>query len=321
MTFRVLAMVLLATLNSAHAHTPDIPRAADGHPDLGGKWDGTWSINIEANAPNEKLDLTEDEVAAQLAMRRKRMAGIAFPIDPLAAGVAERPNPQVGGKLRSRMVISPADGRIPYTEAGKQTVAGWRKSNVSGPGPGPRDNPEDRTLPERCIALNGHPPFMYPHEPGGLREFVQTPGYVLIHSETGSDTRIIRMNAAHTPAAVRTRLGDSIGRWEGDTLVVETTNFPAAGMLIDLISQPPLQYGPDSRVVERFKPLSATEMIYQFTIEDPAIYAAPWVAEYPMMRSSAVAHEYACHESNHGLANILLGARAEEQRAANTGKH
>ncbi len=315
---RAAVLVLIAALIAPVANA-QLLRGPDGHPDLGGNWDGTWSISIEASAPNEKLELTDEEVAAQLAMRRKRMAGIDFPIDPLAYGVAERPNPRMAGKLRARMVVVPADGHIPYTEAGRNTAAAWRRSNVSGPAPGPRDDPEARTLPERCIALNGHPPFMYPHEPGGLREIVQTPGYVLIHSETGSDTRVIRMDAGHNPAAVRTRLGDSIGRWEGDTLVVETTNFPAVGMLIDLIQQPPLQYGPDSRVIERFKPISATEMIYQFTIEDPTIYAAPWLAEYPLMRTSAVEREYACHEANLGLANILLGARVEEERATKAG--
>ncbi len=312
----LIAAVLWATaLHPAAIAQPAFPRTADGHPNLSGAWDGTWSIAIEAASPTAKLELTDAEAEGQRVFRRNRIAGINFPVDPLAADVAERPNPRINGKLRGHMVVEPSSGRIPYTEAGLKAVQYWQRNPSNGAAAGPRDNPEDRSLPERCIALNGHPPLMYPHEPGGLRTFVQTPGYVLIHSETGSDTRIIRMNAGHQPDAVRSRLGDSVGRWEGDTLIVETSHFPRDGMLIDLVFQPPIQLGRDSVVVERFTPISTGELLYQFTIRDPAIYAGPWLAEYPLQRADHTPREYACHEANYGLTNILSGARIEEKTA------
>ncbi len=175
------------------------------------------------------------------------------------------------------------------------------------------DNPEDQTVTTRCVASeNGGAPSLNGPD-GNFLRIVQVPGYVLLLAEKYNDVRIVRLrDTAHQPAAMQSWLGDAVGRWEGETLVVESTN---------LCPSTPARYGrlkvsPQTTVVERFTRVSSSELLYEFTVADPSLYSRPWRAEMPFLRAKAPMYEYACHEGNYGMTNILAGARAEERKAA-----
>jgi hypothetical protein len=179
---------------------------------------------------------------------------------------------------------------------------------------GPADNPEDRNLWERCIT-RGVPNVMLPQPYNNNYQIFQTPDYVVILAEMIHDARIIPLVQAqndrrHAPDHLRFWMGDSIGRWEGDTLVVETTNFTDKtnyrGARENL------------RLVERFKRTAPDVLLYQVTINDPTTFTRPWTVELPARRSDGEIYEYACHEGNYGLEGILRGHRAEEKRLSET---
>src|SRR5262249_7967383 len=139
------------------------------------------------------------------------------------------------------------------------------------------------------------------------RLITQTKDALVIHSEAGGDTRIVRIGGKPLPGAMTSFIGDSVGHWEGDTLVVETTGFRADDTFRVFISARPIMVLPTSKVVERFTRVSDDEIDYQFTVVDPAVYAKPWLGEYPLMRANEKMYEFACHEGNYGLPNILKG--------------
>jgi len=148
------------------------------------------------------------------------------------------------------------------------------------------------------------PPILPTYFYNNLHQIVQTPETVMILTEMVHDARIVRMNAQHAPATLRKWLGDSIGRWDGDTLIVDTTNFTDKTRFRGS--------SPDLHVVERFTRLDANTLRYQFTIEDPATWTKPWTAEYAWPRTNDLLYEYACHEGNYAMGNILRGARLKE---------
>jgi hypothetical protein len=214
---------------------------------------------------------------------------------------------RIDGKARSGMVIDPPDGRIPGVtpEARKRMAAEAAKRK----GIGEYDHPEMRGLAERCLlsfGTNLGPPMLPNYFYNNNYQIVQTKDHVMIMTEMVHDARIIRMGGEHPPKSVRQWLGDSIGRWEGDTLVVETTNF-----------HPLQQYRGASenlKVTERFTRTGPDTIVYKFTIDDPTTFSAPWSGELPFNRIDEMVFEYACHEGNYALANILSGERAKERR-------
>ena len=210
----------------------------------------------------------------------------------------------VVGTRRSSLVVDPSDGRIPALTADAQMRAAERRT--ASRGRGPADSPEDRTLWERCIT-RGLPEGMLPAGYNNNVQFVQTPGYVVIVSEMIHDARIVPIDGRpHAPAAIRSWLGDSRGRWEGNSLVVETTNF-----------SPKTNFrgaGENLRLVERFTRIDHDTIEYRFTVEDPGTWTRPWTVTYPLVKSDGRIYEYACHEANYGLQNILKNARAAEPR-------
>jgi hypothetical protein len=224
----------------------------------------------------------------------------------------------VNGEKRSSIVIDPPDGRVPkMIPSAIRRNEEFRRRTVSpdaaeGGATGPAsafDNPESRPLAERCLlgfSSTSGPPTMPNYFYNNLKQIVQTKDHVLIFVEMVHDARIIRMNAEHQPASVRRWMGDSIGRWEGDTLVVETTNFTAKTQF----------YGSSEnlKVTERFTRTGPDTIIYRFTVEDPSTWERPWTGEYDWARSDEQIFEYACHEGNHGLENVLRGARAADKR-------
>ena len=209
---------------------------------------------------------------------------------------------RVGGEWRSSWITDPPDGKLPLTAEGKRL----RDTAYS------LTDPEARDSWERCLVGTGRAP-MWSVPVENIRQIVQTPTNLLIYTEEGADTRIIGIGASHRPAAIKSRLGDSVARWEGDTLVVETLNqidnyapFPTMPQSVRL----------QSKIIERFSLLSPDEILYRFTIEDPAVYSAPWSAEYSLNREHTTAYENGCHEGNYSLPNILRTERLKETRQA-----
>lgn len=217
------------------------------------------------------------------------------------------PMVRVGGQVHTAMIVDPADGRLPYTAKGRALMEKGVKSRLSS-----FDNPEDRTGTERCLmggsSSNGVP--MLPHWDNSHYQIVQTPDYVAIRIESGRDPRIIRLKtASHLPPSMRPWMGDSVGHWEGGTLVVETTNFNPGEAYK---SPQPLYISKDARVTERFTRTSATEILYGFTVEDPAVYTRPWRGELVFRATKGPLFEFACHEGNYSLPGVLAGARHDE---------
>jgi hypothetical protein len=204
---------------------------------------------------------------------------------------------------RTSLIVDPADGRIPLTESARRRVAEMRRRSDGGIG----DSAEDRTLADRCLmGFNAGPP-MTPGSYNNNLQIVQGPGVVVVINEMVHNARIIPTDGRpHTP--FRQWTGDSRGRWEGDTLVVETINFRRETSLQGSTSQ--------TRVIERFTRVDADTIKYEFTVSDPSSYIRPWSAMVPMTRIEGPLFEYACHEGNYGLTNILAGARAKEKESA-----
>ena len=224
---------------------------------------------------------------------------------------------QVDGQWRTSIIVDPPNGRLPpMTPAARQRAAAFAKMFRPNTGeawwleagldPGPYDDPELRPLAERCLlgfGSTGGPP-MLPVLYNNLKRIVQTEDHVMILVEMVHDARIVRMNAEHAPPDVRKWLGDSVGRWEGDTLVVDTTNFTDRPALANASR--------NLHVVERFSRIDADTLLYKFTVEDPTVWTAPWSGEYVWPTSDRRVYEYACHEANYSFRGILGGARVLE---------
>ncbi|MFT7654495.1 MAG: hypothetical protein ACI9ON_003654 [Limisphaerales bacterium] len=223
----------------------------------------------------------------------------------------------VDGQFRTSIITYPTDGRQPaMTATGNAKVAERRKRRrpnsgtawwLAEDGPGPYDNPEMRPLAERCLLGFGPVagPPMLPALYNNVKRIIQTDETIMIMAEMVHDARVVRMNAEHRPASVRTWLGDSIGWWDGDTLVVETTNFKAQPALYNASHE--------LKVTERFNRIDSKTLGYAFTVEDPAIWSEAWRGDYPWPATAEKLFEYACHEGNYALGNIMRGARILEQ--------
>ena len=297
------------------AYSP--PRLADGHPDFQGVWENRWLTPLEKTGAIATLTVTPEQAAVIVGAARRMAKQIGdLANDPEAAEPDAHALTVVRGEHRTRMIVSPPEGAMPYTPEGLKELQDhqrWFRQRVMA---AKGDGPEDRLTWERCLAGMGQAPLLYGWGVSGLRRVVQTKDALVIHSEAGGETRVIRIGGKPLPAAMTSFIGDSVGRWEGDTLVVETTGFRADDQFRMSIIGRSIMVGTNSKVVERFTRAGEKELNYQFTVEDPAIYARPWLAEYSMAATSAPMFEFACHEGNYGLANILSGQRQIERRAA-----
>jgi hypothetical protein len=282
------------------------PRTPWGDPDLQGIWSNTTSTRLERPTELEgKQVLTDQERVAldeQAAQRRDRRPPPgntgAYNSFWLEGGNASE---------RTSLVVDPPDGRVPYTpEARKRADAFAATIN----GDGTADSWEDRNLYERCIT-RGMPGAMMPGFYNHNYHILQTPGYVVLLVEMIHDARIIPLDGRpHLGQHIRQWMGDSRGHWEGNTLVVETTNFTDrvkdTGMTV-------FGTGKTARLVERFTRVDADTIDYQFTVNDTTLFTRPWTAAIPMTKIEGPIFEYACHEGNYGIQNILSGARAKER--------
>ncbi|HEV2983458.1 MAG TPA: hypothetical protein VGX46_03675 [Vicinamibacterales bacterium] len=226
----------------------------------------------------------------------------------------------VDGQKRSSLIIDPPDGKVPpmKPEAARRNqaflagAAAPDASESSGAGPpGAFDGPELRPLAERCLLgfnSTSGPPTLPNYFYNNMKQIVQTKDTILILNEMVHDARVIRMNAAHLPPTIRKWMGDSVGTWDGDTLVVDTTNFTSK-----------TQFRGSSEhlhVVERFTRTGPDTLLYRFTVEDPSTWDRSWTGEYPWNATKENLYEYACHEGNYSLGGMLRGERQKEAEDA-----
>ena len=284
------------------------PRTSYGAPSIEGMWTTNFILPMEASARTPTLTLPEKDAKAMADLLAGEIAAsFDAQLDPEVpvnikntSGLAV-----VRGERRTRAVVLPADGRLPYTpEARKETVTG---------GPSRYDNYEERPNWERCITNLGLPPITFMGSTN-IRHIVQTPTHVVLRTEYGDEVRVIPFTATHRPKELHTALGDSIARWDGDTLVIETIGLPNKDRKRAFGNN--LLVPGTSTVIERLTRVSDTEVVYQFSVVDPTVYHAPSMAEYSIYKSDHQNYEHACHEGNYSLPNILRGARVLEARKA-----
>lgn len=296
------------------------PRLADGHPDLQGIWNYGTVTPLER--PKELADkpvLTEEEAAEyerRAVLSRNADLNRETDVRRTVNGTAETPDvalaynefwwdrgTKVVGTRRTSLVIDPPDGKIPaFTPEAQQRQAARAVRSER-----PAEGPEDRGLSERCIVRGNAGPPMTPAGYNNNFQMFQTRDFVVILNEQIHDARIVPMDGRpHIAWSVQQWMGDSRGRWDGDTLVVETTNFSDK---TDFRGA-----GPGMHLVERFTRVAPDTLNYEFTVTDAKTFTKPWTAEIPMTRTAESIYEYACHEGNYGMFGTLTGARAVEQR-------
>ena len=311
----VLFALLFAPM--MHAEQWQTPRLPWGDPDLQGTWTNTTMTGLERWDGIDDLVPSEAQVRALEQQEAQFSRDIdALPDGTLPAGemVGGYNNAwldrserllRIDGEPRSSIIYEPQSGRIPYTLTG-WTKMWWRLINSQK-----RNNPEEQLLGDRCVVgygSTGGPP-MLPVLYNNNYQFVQGRDKVVIVVEMNHAVRTIRLDSERLPKQIRPWLGDSIGHWEGETLVVKTTQFHPQQSLRSAIRHK-LYVGMDSVVTERFTRIAADAIHYQFTVEDDALYRQPWHGELVFTPSSGQIYEYACHEGNYGMVNMLAGERA-----------
>ena len=284
------------------------PRTAWGAPDLQGVWDYKTATPLERPEYVEGREFLTDEEAAEIERRAVERADGRPSDDARTAPSVHAPywldyGKSVVGTRRTSLVVDPPDGRIPpLSHEGESRVAARRDARRVR---GSADSYADRSLWERCIT-RGLPTGMMPAGYNNNVKVLQTPTHVVLYNEMIHDARIVPLEDERPPLedAPRQWHGDSWGWWEGDTLVVETTNFSQRADFRGA--------GEGLHLVERFTRSGPDAITYAFTVTDPSTWSAPWTVTYPMVRTDAPVYEYACHEGNYGLANILSNARLDE---------
>jgi len=293
-----------------------VPRTPWGVPDLQGVWN--YSTITPLERPSElagKEVLTEQEAAEfekQTLERRnpdRRDGGADADVGRAYNQFWWDYGTKVVGTKRTSLIVDPPDGKIPAltAEARKNTDARTAILRRAATGP------EDRNLWERCILGTNAGPPMVPGPYNNNFQLFQTTHYVVILNEMIHDARIIPLDGRpHLPANIRQWMGDSRGHWEGNTLVVDTTNFTGKTNFRGS--------GEALHLTERFTRVAAGTLLYEFRVDDPAAFTRPWSAALPMTNSDELIYEYACHEANYGMFNILSAARAEEKAAEEAAK-
>jgi hypothetical protein len=291
-----------------------VPRTPDGQPDLQGFWTNSTYVPLERPDKVAKAFYTEQEFAAVVKEAAAREAEQTEPgtvadvhYDFTQFGL-DRSQSAFVKSLRTSLIVDPPNGKLPPVTAEGQKRAAERAAERKRMG-ATTDAVQNMPLGTRCLIMAGSgPPMMTPGYNTNY-QIVQGAGYVMILVEMIHDARIIPLDGrAPLPESMRQWMGDSRGHWEGETLVIETTNLNG--------KNPFRGSSENMRVIERLTRVDANTLGYRFTVEDPATWATPWTAEAPMTKSVGPIFEHACHEGNYGVRNTLAGARAEEKRAA-----
>jgi hypothetical protein len=304
-TLGLLGALVGVSAQGAKAGSPSqaekISRTPDGHPDLQGLWDYRTVTPLERPRDvGDKEFFTDAEALAFEKRNAERLDNVVAVHPP---GWLDYGNKTLADR-RTSLIIDPPNGRLPPL-----TAAARAKNSANRPDEKAADGPEQRSPQERCLVFGAGPPLL-PGPYNNNVQIVQAPNAVVIMNEMIHDARVVPMDGRpHLPSSIRRWLGDSRGRWEGDTLVVETTNFTDRTSF----------RGSDQnlRVVERITRPDVDTLMYEFTIDDPTAFSAPWTARFPMVRSTEQMYEYACHEGNFGLLDTLKGARYDDQAGKN----
>jgi hypothetical protein len=307
-----LTLIASAPLVAQTKWTP--PRTPDGQPDLQGVWNFSTITPLERPAEFAAKPFLTDEEARDYERRTmERSNRDNRDQSSAAADLGGAYNEfwwdrgvhaaRVDGKTRTSLIVDPPDGKLPALTPEGQARADAR---AEARRLHPDDGPEDRSLPERCLLFNAGPPMLS----GPYNNFVQlfqTRDYVVIFNEMVHDARIVPLDGRpRLPPSVRRLQGDPRGRWDGNTLVVETTNFTDKTTVRGS--------GEQLRLVERFTRAGANTLLYEFTVDDPASFTKPWSAVLPMAKTQDLIYEYACHEGNYAMPGILRGARWQEKK-------
>jgi hypothetical protein len=300
-----------AAKNAAGAKAWKQARTPDGQPDLQGVWTNATLTPLERPKEYAAKQFLSEEEAVEFAKKElnnvdgdRRDGGSDTDVNR-AYNEFWRDRGQVTADRRTSLIIDPPDGRVPPLTAAAQKAAADRAAMNRGH---QFDGPENRNLAERCISVTNAGPPMMPANYNANYQIVQATGYVALLSEQIHDVRVIPTDGRpHVSQNVRQLLGDSRGHWEGNTLVVETTNFTDRTAFRGS--------GEHLHLIERFTRTGADSMDYEFTMNDPESFTKPWTARIPMAKVAGPIYEYACNEGNYGLSGSLSGARAEEKRA------
>jgi len=347
----VLALISLTAVSTAQT----VRRMPDGHPDLQGTYDLATMTPVE-RFPGDPPVLSKEQAEKLQKAEADRRSVNATKLDPnrpqLPVGGDKSTGKSyfeileklgggpvggydrlwlnqgtayftVDGQIRTSIVIDPPNGHVPpFNAAAKKRHAnafglptsdeGEQSQNVNAASrPGEYDDPELRPLSERCLLGFGStsgPPALPDYFYNDLHQIVQTPDTIMILTEMIHDARIVRMNAQHLPQNIRRWMGDSVGRWEGDTLVIDTTNFTEKTRFHGSTE--------NLHVVERLKRLDDKTLLYRFTVEDPQTWDQSWTGEMTWPATNQPILEYACHEGNYALGDVMRGARVQEAKAA-----
>jgi hypothetical protein len=308
---RLAALLSVAVLVGAFCPVDAARDTAPRH-DLEGTWNGSTLTPLQRPAAFKDRATFTPEEAAEYARRRPERLALRLPSADDRATQIDLDDDSVEtesmpiDRLRTSLIVDPPNGVLPpLVPAALARIAARPKRSL--------DDPETLGLSERCLMSNfglggslSSPPLWPSEAIPALFRIVQTDTYVTIFSEWIHDARIVRMNAAHLPPAIRQWLGDSVGHYEGATLVVDTTNFRRETHNLDS--------GERLHVVERFTRVDAKVLTYRVTVEDPDTWATAWTAEWPFRKSDAKLFSAECHEGNYSMENMLRGARAEERR-------
>ncbi len=298
---------------SSAARTRVLPRTPDGRPSLEGIWTNATVTPLERPAEFAGKEFLTDAEADEFERRAvtevnaDRRDGSAETDVGRAYNEFWRERGKPVSTRRSSLIVDPRDGRVPpLTPEGERNIA--QRAEARRRMGGPFDAADNRSLAERCISMPQAGPPMMPANYSSNYQIVQSPGSIAILVEMIHDPRIIPLDGRpHIGKTIRQLLGDSRGRWEGDTLVVDTTNFTDRTNFRGS--------GENLHIVERFTRVDEDTLLYHFTVDDPTTWARSWSAEIPMKKIVGPVFEYACHEGNYGIAAILSGARAEERSA------
>jgi hypothetical protein len=310
----VAAVLLVASVPSAQTRAYKAPRTPDGQPDLQGFWTNSTYTPLERPDGVTKAYYTpeEAEAAIKLAITRESaqtdpgtVADVHYDFSQFGL---DRSQSTFVRNLRTSLIVDPPNGKIPpLTEEGKRRTA--QRAEESKKLGGRWDSAESNQLDDRCLIMAGPGPPLMDAGYNSNYHIVQAPAHVMILTEMIHDVRIVPLDGRPQPdGKMRQWMGVSRGRWEGETLVVETTNFNGKN---------PFRGSDENlKVIERFTRIADDTIEYKFTIDDPTMWARPWSAESAMKKTVGPIFEHACHEGNFGLYNTLVGARLEERRQA-----
>jgi hypothetical protein len=310
-------VVVLAAGAPAMAQKWTPPKTPDGQPDLQGVWTNITITPLERPAelagkefltPQEAAEYEKRIVAANNVDRKNLPPEVDVNLAYNDAWYDR--GTKVVGTRRTSLIVDPPDGKIPALTPEAQKRQTEMRAAAAGHA---NDGPEGRSLAERCLLWATAGPPMLPSFYNNNYQIVQAPGYVVIMVEMIHDARIIPLDGrGHLPANMRQWMGDARGHWEGNSLVVDTTNFTDKTRFRGSADK--------LHLTERFTRVDPDTIVYEFTVDDPTTYTKPWTAQIPMKKSQGPIFEYACHEGNYAMAGMLAGARAQEKAAEEAAK-